>query len=131
MVLLTIVILAINPARQFGNTRNLEREQDLGTIADAIASYTQEKNKALFLSISTGAAMEICGDSITGSCASLLDIRVLMPNYMSTIPLDPLSEDPDVINEHTRYFLSRTSQHFTITAPDTEPLGDPDLSVIR
>ena len=131
VILMTIIIVAINPVKQFGDAHNVQRKQDINLIADAIAAHTLEKNRSLFLNIPTGTAIEICGDTITGNCEGLLDLRLLIPGYLDSMPIDPTSEDPDSINKFTRYFISRTTQRFTITAPDTEPLGDPDISVSR
>ena len=99
---------------------------------DLLVSATRDdQNRLLFQRIPTASSIEICGDYRTGSCVNLFDVRELVENYILDVPVDPLSEDPDIINEHSRYFIIRTSQRFTITAPDTEPVGSEDLDVTR
>lgn len=131
-MLATIVLVSLNPVKQFREARNAQRRGDIAYIADAIVERTRDDaTRALFLRIPTGAAIEICGDALTGSCTDLLDIRELVDDYLLDIPLDPLSEDPDIINEHTRYFIIRTDQRFTVSTSDAEPAGEEVISVSR
>ena len=130
--LLTIVIVAVNPIKQLREARNTIRKNDINLIADAIAERLyDDKKRVFFARIPTGAALEICGDTFTGSCVDLFDIRDIVDQYLIEIPLDPLSEDTDAINEHTRYFINRSGVVFTITAPDTEPSGAEVISITR
>jgi prepilin-type N-terminal cleavage/methylation domain-containing protein len=129
--LATIVILSLNPKKQFLEARNSARKNDIAHIADAIAEYSRDKSTDLLMSIPTGSAQELCADLLTGSCSLMVNLRDLYDLYLEDVPVDPLSEDPDSINEHSRYFIIRRGNRITISAPDTEPAGAEDLTVSR
>jgi type II secretory pathway pseudopilin PulG len=132
--MLTIVILAINPFKQFQKVRNTSRKHDVSQIADAIVEHSRDNGRSLILNIprEPAVAVEICGDIETGSCTNLLDLSPLIGTYLDEVPIDPRSSDPDRFNEHSRYFIVRTqSEHIVVSAPDTEPEGDEDIAVTR
>jgi type IV pilus assembly protein PilA len=134
-MLVSIVILALNPKKQFGEINNRKRQTDVAIIADAIVTYANTADRSLLLAIplSPASAVEACGDALAGSCNHLFNLSVLRArNLLSDIPLDPLSQDPDYPNEHTRYFLQRPdAAHVTVTAPDAEPEGATDIAATR
>ncbi len=134
-MLVSIVILALNPKKQFGEVNNHKRQTDVAIIADAIVTYANTVDRSLLLAIplSPAAAVEACGDALTGSCNHLFNLSMLKErNLLLAIPLDPLSQDPDYPNEHTRYFLQRPSAgHVTVSAPDAEPEGMTDIAATR
>lgn len=134
-ILFTVVIIALNPFRNYEKVRNLERQTETAAIADAIVTYSNTVNRSLLLSIPLAPAspVEACGDAATGSCNHLFSLSVLRErNLVPAIPLDPLSEDPDYPNEHTRYFLRRPSAgRVTVSAPDTEPEGAAEIAATR
>lgn len=87
-ILAGIVILAINPAKQLGDTRNAQRKADVNTILNAVYQYTIDNSGTIPASITT-TSTEVC---ITGgTCTGLIDLSVLTTNekYLTTIPLEP------------------------------------------
>src|SRR5258708_6767597 len=89
-ILAGIVILAINPNKQLGDTRNAERRVDVNTILNATYQYSLD-SQALPATI-TLSPTEICRTSST-SCASLVDLSALtaLQKYVVSIPVDPQS----------------------------------------
>jgi prepilin-type N-terminal cleavage/methylation domain-containing protein len=94
-ILAGIVIVAINPGRQLGETRNAQRKVDVRTILSAIQQY-QLRTGALPANIPGGSecaedeSQEICATGAP-SCSGLIDLSVLTEDqaYLTSIPVDP------------------------------------------
>ncbi len=90
-ILAGIVIVAINPAKQLGDTRNADRRSAVNTILNAVTQYAIDNNGVLPTGIST-TTTEICSSSVaTTSCTGLVDLSVLTLNgkYLGAVPDEP------------------------------------------
>lgn len=89
-ILAGIVILAVNPKKQIGDTRNAQRKADVNTILNAVYQYDIDNGTALLDALST-AATEICMTSAS-NCTSLQDLSLLtsQEKYLVSIPIEPL-----------------------------------------
>ena len=87
-ILASIVILAINPGKQLGDTKNAQRRVDVNTILNAVYQYAVDNNGTIPASITT-TSTEAC--KATTSCGVLIDLSVLTANekYLVSIPVDP------------------------------------------
>ena len=87
-ILAGIVILAINPGKQLGDTRNAQRKADVSTILNAVYQLTIDNSGTLPATITT-TSTEICATG--GACSGLIDLSVLTLNekYVTSIPLEP------------------------------------------
>ena len=88
-VLAAIVLVAINPARQFAQARNSQRTSDTRVILDAIGQRMAD-NKGVFNSGGCTAtipsiATDISSTTIPGFAACLV------PTYVAALPFDPAS----------------------------------------
>ena len=84
-ILASIVIIAINPARQFAQARDTQRRNDVTAVLNSIGQYMAD-NDGLFTGCVAlpGTATEIgtgVGNVNIESC--------IVPTYISTMPMDP------------------------------------------
>ncbi len=80
-VLAAIVIIAINPAKQFAQARNTQRESDINTILNAIGQNTAD-NKGVWT----------CPAAITSASSSADSLATcLVPTYIPSMPEEPLA----------------------------------------
>ena len=128
-VLLLIILIALRPVANVQKSRNEVRRMDLVHIADAVAEYSRDEGMEILALIPTApSSVEICGDSKTGSCTSLLNLTALLGTYLQEVPVDPKATD----DEHSRYFVERLSSgHLRYTAPDREPSTESIIEIVR
>lgn len=81
VALAAIVIVAVNPARQFAQARDAQRSNDVSQILNAVHQHAADNNGTLTALITTTAQ-----DAGTGA-ANLASI--LVPTYLSSMPIDP------------------------------------------
>lgn len=116
-ILAGIVILAINPNKQLGDTRNSQRQADVNTILNAAYQYSIDNQGNVPTSITT-TATDICATG-AADCTGLSDLSVLTTDgkYLVAIPKDPRTGDAT----NTGYQISQNaSGRITVSAPDAE-----------
>lgn len=111
-ILASIVVVAINPSRQFAQSRNTQRESNVSTILNAIGQNTVD-NKGVFTCAS---------DSITttktniGTGSGNIDLSCLVPTYIpSALPFDP---DGGTAADTQYTVQTDTLGRFTVCAPN-------------
>lgn len=118
-VLLLITLVAINPARQFAQANNTQRNSDVNAVLNAIHQYAADNKGALPAGISATSA------EISSTGANLCD--VLVTDYLAALPSDPTVGTP--ITEAqcsgvyaTGYYVisSATNNRVTVSAPGAE-----------
>lgn len=89
-VLAAIVIIAINPARQFAQARDSQRQGNVQTVLDAIGQNLAD-NKGLFKcsTVSPVDTIPSATTTINVSGGGAGDLSCLAPKYLSTLPTDP------------------------------------------
>lgn len=95
-ILLAIVLIAINPARQFAQADNTKRASDINTILNAIHQFSADNRGALPPGMPARAAVgatppptgvEITDDAATTPKADIC--KDISPTYVSALPVDP------------------------------------------
>ena len=86
-ILAAVVIVAINPARQFAQANNAQRSSNINTILNAIHQYAIDNKGTLPTGITTS-SLEICGNA---TCTGLANLSELTANqtYIASMPWDP------------------------------------------
>jgi prepilin-type N-terminal cleavage/methylation domain-containing protein len=112
-ILAGIVIVAINPTKQLGETRNAQRRADVNTILNAVYQYAVDNNGNLPGpgTIST-TATEICRTGVAAATCTtdgLINLSDLTTNekYVVSIPYDPTTGTTN----STKYLISRTANN--------------------
>ncbi len=86
-ILLAIVLIAINPARQFAQANNTSRQSAVSTILNAISQYMADnKGKLPAGLILNMTATDIAG---TGTPANGDICGALVTKYVAQLPIDP------------------------------------------
>ncbi len=123
-ILLSITLIAINPARQFGQANNTNRRSAILQILNSVHQYVAENKGQL--------PAEISG--LTAGTATLFDSTnfpnlcgQLMPNYIPALPTDPslnaanITDCAVVGGWSTGYNISRdAANRVTVSAPTTD-----------
>ncbi len=108
-ILAAIVIIAVNPARQYAQSRDAARTSDTQAILDAVHQYGADNNGNLPTD-NSGNAIATCG---VGTTAASDLSNNLAPTYVSSVPTDPQdSSDYTVCQD--------ASNRVTVAAPNAE-----------
>lgn len=130
-ILAGIVIIAINPGKNLGDTRNAQRSADVNTLINATYQYELDNNGiAPPVGSRTGAVAitstltEIC-NATASTCTGLVDLNVLSTNgkYLVSIPGDTTCPTgPPACNANgAGYKIGLTANgRLQVTAPQAE-----------
>jgi len=123
-ILASIVILALNPRKQLGQTNNAKRSVDVSTIINAVHQYAVDHQGAVPASIGIAtncdaiATNQICRSDAT-SCVGLVDLSPLTQDqkYLVSLPMDPSNATTNA----TGYAIVKSSNdRITVCAPHAE-----------
>ncbi|MEK7498027.1 MAG: type II secretion system protein [Patescibacteria group bacterium] len=133
-ILLAIVLIAINPARQFAQADNTKRSSDASALLNAIHQYAADHKGKLPVGIPATTASNI---SNTGAniCADI------SPTYISLLPSDPkAANNGTAISDCTAAYdteytvVQDANGRITVSAPNTDTTvtdGGAVISVTR
>jgi len=132
-ILLAIVLIAINPARQFAQANNTARRSDVNSLLNSIHQFAADNKGVLPTNMPakgdpaeniSSTAANICGD--------------ISPTYIAQLPTDPTKNIPAVgdcaVAYDTGYQVAVDAKgRVTVSAPGAQAVGDttPVISVTR
>jgi prepilin-type N-terminal cleavage/methylation domain-containing protein len=130
-ILASVVIVALNPARQFAQARDSGRSSNLNAILNAIGANAIE-NRGLFNCSAGGGALPT-SSVIMGTGVGQYNIApCIVPTYIATLPVDPkVGSYTSVSNYNTGYtILQESNGRIRLAAPNTE-IASPTISIAR
>lgn len=133
-ILATVVLVAVNPNRQFKQARDSQRVANVNTILNALGQNIADHEGNL---VCAGTKVELATDTVfsLNSDGGVNDFNIadcLIPDYISKLPYDPKSENAHFVDNDdfdTSYTLTKDSNNrFVVTA-----VGEiqPIISVVR
>jgi type IV pilus assembly protein PilA len=139
-ILAGIVILAINPTKQLGDTRNAQRRSDVLTILNAVYQYSIDNNGEMpsmpvtdrdtacaSTNHATSEIRRTASSDLTGSVNlfSSLVVSAASSTYLVAIPADPLR---DAETQDTGYHIFRTSTGGRVTVCAPLSMGEGNIA---
>lgn len=126
-ILATIVLIAINPARQFKQGRDTQRTSNVNAILNAIGQYVADHKGVLPAGIPVAPVAAVDVGTVANICNGI------MPTYIPAVPTDPglNATALTACTGTTDYTVQQDANgRVTVAAPSTE-LGPPVVSVTR
>lgn len=117
-VLLAIVLIAVNPARQFAQANNTKRSSDVNAILNAIHQNMADNRGTVPTGITTTA--QTISNTGADICADLV------PQYIAALPSDPQTNNGTPVTDCTAAYttgytvVSGTGNRITVAAPGAE-----------
>ncbi len=126
-ILATVVLVAINPLRQFAQARNAQREANVSVLLNAIGERVAD-NRGIFADADGTCAAALPDTATDMKNSGGYDIRpCLVPTYISEVPYDPsvgsntCGTDADCVGKSydTRYTVMQDGEtsRITVCAP--------------
>lgn len=114
-VLATIVLIAINPARQFAQARDSQRVSNLNSILNSVGQRIADGQGDFTKSFVIGPDTITCPDlpgpgvadalevTVGSSAVGEIDLECLVPTYIPDMPFDPRDGTKDTTKTLTAY----------------------------
>lgn len=126
-VLATIVLIAINPARQFAQANNTQRTSNVETILNAIGQNMADNKGVLPAGLTAAACPTATPCNITGVVAAgNVDLcPSLVTTYVASLPVDPSLAGGSISTCNATYTTGYkvsvdASNRVTVYAPSTQ-----------
>jgi type IV pilus assembly protein PilA len=116
-ILAAIVIVAVNPARQFAQARNAQRESNVQAIVNAVHQNMVDNDGSW-----TGPTIPDSPATITSATGGLDICDDIVPTYIAEMPVDPAEGSyTDCTDYNAAYTIeSATANRITVSAPNAE-----------
>lgn len=114
-ILLAIVLVAINPNRQFAQARNAQRRSDVNAILNAVHQYGAD-NRGTYPTGLTTAAQTMASSGGLDICSSLVT------TYLAALPYDPSTGSFSSCSSYNTGYtvLKSSANRITVAAPSAE-----------
>lgn len=142
-ILSAIVLVAVNPAKNFREAGNAQRSANINAIMNAIGQYTVDHKGTLPPGLGVDFTSKELGN-VTGGMTDFDDFcNALVPEFIGALPVDPTEPDQSIVESEcgmndktTKYNIAVSSGRVTISAPetvdvDTGAIASEPISIIR
>ncbi len=131
-ILAAIVLVAVNPAKNFRDAANTQRSANLNAIMNAIGQYVVDSKGAFPPGLdSVGTTFTEISQDGMGSSEFQDFCEALVPEFIGALPVDPIESAYQAITEddcnedvNTHYEVKVDDGHITIAAPETVDVTD-------
>ena len=110
-ILMAVVIVAVNPSRQFAQARDTQRKADLSALTSAIVQYSVDHNGNM---PAAGTPATPIITSVPQNVDDLATLEALLvPDYIAAMPTDPTPGQPSytiMLGSDNRLVASATSE---------------------
>lgn len=125
-ILAGIVVFAVNPNKQLGDTRNVERRVDINTILNATYQYLIDNSDVSINFIKVGTLCKVPSQEICKSgaqyCSGLIDLDTYLvgptSKYLDSLPVDPTGASLN--GTGYEIYKNATTGRITVCAPNAE-----------
>jgi prepilin-type N-terminal cleavage/methylation domain-containing protein len=127
-VLLTIVLIAINPARQFSQSNDTKRRSDVNALLNAVHQYAADHKGLLPGGAEITTAVQVVNSTTMPTLCS-----DLVTDYLAALPVDPLTNNGLPVAScsaaawDTNYTITRSAGNSRITV--AAPAGELDAAI--
>lgn len=136
-ILAGIVIVAINPGKQLGDTRNVQRRSDVNTILNAVYQFSIDNNGSIPSAVDdVAASYQVLGTATIGcdtTCSAVTTVAAcadltsdLVADYIVGIPVDPGAGT----SGNTDYYINKDANG-RIVVGACDPEQSATISVMR
>lgn len=132
-ILAAVVLVAVNPARQFASARDTQRRADLYAITNAIYQYATENNgnvPTVIPDTRTGGSPGHIGTGGVNLATQVVNgntVALLVPTYIAAMPKDP-SNGTDADTQYTIYLDANGR---VVASASSELNAGQNITVIR
>lgn len=130
-ILAGVVLVAVNPNRQFQQARDSQRTSNTAAILNALGQYIVDHKGELPSSIASTTAEQTISEGGADLCEDLV------PTYLPALPSDPGSDhsggvsESDCDNYDTKYTIQKDNNGRLTVAADAETPGADPISITR
>lgn len=116
-ILAAIVIVAVNPARQFAQARNAQRSSNVNAIVNAVHQNMVDHDGSW-----TGPTIPDTAATISSATTGVDICSDIVPTYIAEMPVDPAEGTyTDCTDYNTAYTIeSASAGRITVSAPYSE-----------
>ena len=140
-ILLAITLIAINPARQFGQANDTNRRSSVTQILNSIGQYTASNGGVLPTVLSDRADDPLLQDvalELASTTAYAPLCALLVPTYLPALPVDPELGDSEGVEStecggawDTGYLISIDAQNRITVSADQDYVYEGPIEVTR